>query len=407
MAALIDDSRIVTPHLPSLSHLSRVSVALPLLNEFGIGTLDRAVSEIQLGNSTASNEGSEDHEINYNRAMGKLLLIPPRLRKSVLEAVHGMHWEIEAWRYQHSNIFKFKDHECFFHWRSEGTIDTIKMAQQLVLDQNINIRKRFQIACNYCLMKSVRTLWAEMEASGKTKCFKTADSILVRIWVRWLREGSRIPWTQAAAEYLDILVWNNRIPVARFSAIFSSLRPEDRKKFLIPIQSSLPQDFRLCIYSMTKEEQEEVVRENPLGVLYLHLDWPLQNLFLETAEKIIDFIDARSFRILLRYIVDLDDRGDFDYRELFRELWNRIPDHLKRSARRSRYLRMIIDSCFDEIKRKGNDDDNNEPIISKRKSGSDTNRKNKSIRKSRRSESSPFSACCVSPLTINYLGKER
>ncbi|GBM64076.1 hypothetical protein AVEN_160726-1, partial [Araneus ventricosus] len=192
MAALIDDSRIVTPHLPSLSHLSRVSVALPLLNEFGIGTLDRAFSKILLGNSTASNEGSEDHEINYNIAMEKLLLIPPRLRKSVLEAVHGMHWEIEAWRCHHSNIFKFKDREFFFHWRSEGTIDTIKMAQQLVLDQNINIRKRFQIACNYCLMKSVRTLWAEMEASGETKSFKTADSILVRFWVRWLREGSRV-----------------------------------------------------------------------------------------------------------------------------------------------------------------------------------------------------------------------
>ncbi|GBO45627.1 hypothetical protein AVEN_275742-1 [Araneus ventricosus] len=385
MAALIDDSRIVTPHLPSLSHLSRVSVALPLLNEFGIGTLDRAFSEIQLGNSTASNEGSEDHEINYNRAMEKLLLIPPRLRKSVLEAVHGMHWEIEAWTCQHSNIFKFMDRECSFHWRSEGTIDTIKMAQQLVLDQNINIRKRFQIACNYCLMKSVRTLWAEMEASGKTKCFKTADSILVRFWVRWLREGSRVPWTQAAAEYLDILVRNNRIPVTRFSAIFSSLRPEERKKFFIPLQSSLPEDFRLCIYSMTKEEQEEVVRESPLSLLYLHLNWPLQNLFLQTAEKIINYIDARSFRILLCHIGYLDDRGDFDYRELFREFWNGIPDHLKKSARRSKYLRMKIDSCVDEIKRKGNADDNNEPINSKRKSGSDTNRKNKSIRKNRRS----------------------
>ncbi|GBN18736.1 hypothetical protein AVEN_87392-1 [Araneus ventricosus] len=136
---------------------------------------------------------------------------------------------------------------------------------------------------------------------------------------------------------------------------------------------------------MTKEEQEEVVRGSPLSLLYLHLNWPLQNLFLETAEKIINFIDARSFRILLRHIGYLDDRGDFVYREIFREFWNGIPDHLKKSARRSKYLRMKIDSCVDEIKRKGNADDNNEPINSKRKSGSDTNRKKKSIRKNRRS----------------------
>ncbi|GBO22046.1 hypothetical protein AVEN_114516-1 [Araneus ventricosus] len=386
MAALIDDSRIVTPHLPSLSQLSTVSVALPLLNEFGIGTLDRAFSEIQLRNSTASKEGSEeDQEINNNRAMEKLLLIPPRLRKSVLEAVHGMHWQIEGWRYRHSNIFKFKDRECFFHWRSEGTIDTIKIAQQLVLDQRINIRKRFEIACKYYLEKSVKILWAKMEASGKTKCYNTADNIMVRFWVRWLREGCRVPWTQAAGQYLDINVRHTRIPVTGFSAIFPSLRPEDREKILYLLQSSPSEEFRLCIYTMTKEEQEEVVRENPLSFLYLHLKWPLQNLFLQTAEKIINYIDARSFFILLHHIVDLDDRGDFDYTELFRELWDMVPDHLKENARKDRHLRMKIDSCVDEIKRKGNADDNNEPINSKRKSGSDTNRKNKSIRKSRRS----------------------
>ncbi|GBN49308.1 hypothetical protein AVEN_71156-1 [Araneus ventricosus] len=224
-----------------------------------------------------------------------------------------------------------------------------------------------------------------MEASGKTKYYNTADNIMVRFWVRWLREGCQVPWTQAAGQYLDINVRYTRIPVTSFSSFFTSLRPEDRKKILYLLQSSPSEEFRLCIYTMTKEEQEEVVRENPLSFLYLHLKWPLQNLFLQTAEKIINYIDARSFCVLLHHIVDLYDRGDFDYRELFRELRNMVPDHLKESARKDRDLRMKIDSCVDEIKRKGNADDNNEPINSKRKSGSDMNRKNKSIRKNRRS----------------------
>ncbi|GBN30197.1 hypothetical protein AVEN_263066-1 [Araneus ventricosus] len=112
-----------------------VKVAVLLFNKFVIKTPKKAFSDIQPENSTASNEGSEeDSDINYNRAIENLLLIPPHLRKDMME-------------------------------------------------------------------------------------------------VRWLIDGSRVLWTQATAEYLDPPRRHSPSPVTRFSAIFPSLRPEDRKKF--------------------------------------------------------------------------------------------------------------------------------------------------------------------------------
>ncbi|GBM57453.1 hypothetical protein AVEN_139862-1 [Araneus ventricosus] len=135
MAASADESRIFIPILPSLSHLAAVRVAVPLFKEFGMEMLDKAFTDIQHGKPAASNEGSkEDRWINYNRAKENLLLIPRHLRKNVLEVVHGMHWEVEFWRCEHSGILKFKDGEDFFHWRSDGTIDTIKIVSTFLYD---------------------------------------------------------------------------------------------------------------------------------------------------------------------------------------------------------------------------------------------------------------------------------
>ncbi|GBN41004.1 hypothetical protein AVEN_133774-1 [Araneus ventricosus] len=90
--------------------------------------LDKAFTDIQHGKPTASNEGSkEDRGFNYNRAKEILLLIPRHLRKNVLEVFQVMHWAVEFWRREHSGILKCKDREDFFHWRSDGTIDTIKI----------------------------------------------------------------------------------------------------------------------------------------------------------------------------------------------------------------------------------------------------------------------------------------
>ncbi|GBM85050.1 hypothetical protein AVEN_16758-1 [Araneus ventricosus] len=135
MTASADEAMVFIPILPSLSHFAAVRVAVPLFKEFGMEMWDKAFTDIQHGKPAASNEASkEDRGFNYNRAKENLLLVLRLLRKNVLDVVHGMHWAAEFWRCEHSGILKFKDGEDFFHWRSDGTIDTIKIVSTFLYD---------------------------------------------------------------------------------------------------------------------------------------------------------------------------------------------------------------------------------------------------------------------------------
>ncbi|GBM79329.1 hypothetical protein AVEN_104869-1 [Araneus ventricosus] len=166
----------VVGFMPSLFHIATVKVALPLFRGFDIETLCLAFREIQYENSTSSNDGSrKNHGASYERAKKHLLLIPGHLRIKILQAVKGFHYAAEIWREDHLKILKLKDLKCILHWKSNGSIDTVKTAEHLVQNEKIRTRKRFQIACKYCLEKSVKTLWKEMEASGKTENFETVD----------------------------------------------------------------------------------------------------------------------------------------------------------------------------------------------------------------------------------------
>ncbi|GBO16991.1 hypothetical protein AVEN_53518-1, partial [Araneus ventricosus] len=57
MAELVNDPKIVSPFLPSLLHFASVKVAIQLLNNFDIETLNTAFTEIKHGNSSSSKEG--------------------------------------------------------------------------------------------------------------------------------------------------------------------------------------------------------------------------------------------------------------------------------------------------------------------------------------------------------------
>ncbi|GBM65678.1 hypothetical protein AVEN_148267-1 [Araneus ventricosus] len=447
MASTWDDSRIVTPYMPSLFQLASVSVAIILFNQFDIELMEEVFAEIQnknpptqwkgpmrrnrgkgqqegtVGNDdeeaqkttsprrhrgkrrregTGENgderaqrkttsrrhrrkrrlEGSEENSdekaqmervtrrhkgrqrregteedgdekaqrktttrnrrekrrredklenLKVNRAKESLLFIPDHLRKTVLESFRGLHYEIENWRTEHMDDINYK---YTINLRPEGTVDRIETAYHMVLDKRINIRKRFEMACMYCLEKRIRTLWAEMEASGQTDIFETDDNTMVRFWVRWMREGSRVPWTQAAREYLDPPS-SSKVPIPRFSAFLPLLRPEDRQRFLTSLRFATPDDLRFCLYALTKEEEEQILKLDVSGLLCLYLDWPLQRFFLETARKVWDYMDNDSFRNVLDNIIYKKyRRKKLDYSELFRGFWNSSPNHLRRRCER-------------------------------------------------------------------------
>ncbi|GBO38863.1 hypothetical protein AVEN_85769-1 [Araneus ventricosus] len=355
MAELVNDPKIVSPFLPSLLHFASVKVAIQLLNNFDIETLNTAFTEIKHGNSSSSKEGGnsrsfkEGGQDNYEAMKAKehLLFIPAHLREKVLETVKGLNYSLWRWQKDHSKIISLEDIECTLYWRSDGTINAVKAAEQLVLDESIDITTRFEIACMYCFEKSVKNLWVEMQASRVT--YITADNSAARFWIRWMRDGSRVPWTRAILEYVEPF----RIRNLRFSCFFHLLQPKDRQKFLYSLQFAAEDDFRFCLFSMTKEEEEEMLASEATRFFLLHLGWPLQSLFLQTVEKTWNFIGNGLFEFLFDIISNYNIIWqDFDYHKLYQDFWNRSPNRLKESTEERPCFKKRIDVYFVKIRRK-------------------------------------------------------
>ncbi|GBN85014.1 hypothetical protein AVEN_86054-1 [Araneus ventricosus] len=245
----------------------------------------------------------------------------------------------------------------------------------------------------------------------QTENFDILYDSMEQFWVRWLCDGSRVPWLQGASEYFkhDGDYFLTRF--TRFSWFFPYLQPEDRQKFLLEMEFAEDDDLRLCMYTMNKEEI--MLKVNFPPILLDYLKWPLQNLFLKTVEKTWKYIDYMNFRIVLKEILDCKNSlRDFDYCELFEIFWNLSPSPLKESTKEDPHLRVEIDSCLemrrkreagdktidlclDEIrqkrendlcldeKRRKNDSFNNERLYWEQKVNYDTKRKRKAIRKNR------------------------
>ncbi|CAL1262275.1 unnamed protein product [Larinioides sclopetarius] len=341
MATPVKGSRVYTPFFPSLSHLASAKVCFPKFQKDAIETLN---TEIQRGISTSSEKGSQENA-GINLLNNYLNLIPKHLRKSVWESFLGFFFDYNEWQNDHKKLYRLRTIESLrlIHWRSDGTIDRVKTAQRLVLDESLDIGKRFEVACMYCLEKSVQTLWAEMEATGKTNDFVAVDESTARFWIGWMREESRVPWIQAILKYLRSHPRSN----VRYSCFFPLLRPKYRVVLLNSLRYATNDDLRFCLNAMNRKEEKKVLRLYARRLIILHLTWPLQSSFLETVEKTWNSMDFNIFRIFIEIIwVKNKSWKDFVYSELFLQVWNRSPHHLKERAREDSETRDRIDALF-------------------------------------------------------------
>ncbi|GBN04650.1 hypothetical protein AVEN_238653-1 [Araneus ventricosus] len=356
MAAPDEDSRIVVPFKPSLSYMCLAKIAVGLYNEFGLKILKKAFPEMKCLRFREFKEHSPDDFILLsNRAKERLLLIPTILRKKILKAVERVQFELAEWLGRHEKKVGYYYYygKCDFFWRSDGSIDRTKTAREIVRNQNVAIGARFEIACMYCLEKSVQTLWAILEANGETECFerpydKSHCNAMVHFWVRWMREGAQFHWTQAAHEYLDFrmffLYQNGSEP--SFSTLFRVLMKGDRSKFFRYMILCDKDDLRFCLYTVTNKEQEKIMEKYARYVLLIHTDRPLSSLFLEIAEKSWKFLSHSSFHRVLGYLLDLKDNRDFDYYAyLAVEFWNMSPGRFKEHKGRPEFCK-----CKDMLK---------------------------------------------------------
>ncbi|XP_055929384.1 uncharacterized protein LOC129960191 [Argiope bruennichi] len=332
MEAPINDSKIVVPFVPSLSHLSFVKVAFPLYKDFDISTWQSINREITHGNLPGFiGDRSENRQVN--KAKEELLLIPAHLRLGLLQTILGLHSTFLNWLSENSCFTIIPNIYTVLYWRTDGTIDRIKTAQRLLLCKENNIEQRFDLACAYFFEESIKALWVEMKKSGKADKPLSAYKPVTCFWVKMMHHRHQVPWIESVQKYLDLSDKLPVIPYARYSTFFPLLRPEDRVKFLVSLCDTTTDDFRFCLYGATKEEEMQLLKMVPRKVLIPYLDWPLQSFFLAMAERMWNFIDCRIFKELIDIIFKKKlKEKDFDYGTLFMDFWERGPNHLKKEA---------------------------------------------------------------------------
>ncbi|CAL1301044.1 unnamed protein product [Larinioides sclopetarius] len=287
--------------------------------------------------------------IKWYRIQQNLLMIPPGLRKTVMEAVQGLVRTCRQWIADHSRILKLKDVEFMIYLKSDGRIDEIKTVQQLVLNSKIDIRMRFCLACTYCFEESIKALWAEMVAIGQTETFITASNSMVHFWINRLRQGSQIPWIRDFCKYLR---HHPEFMPLRYSSFFHLLQPRHRERFLPFLQFAKFDDFLLCLSAMTEEEEEAIMEFNNCRLFHCYLQWPLRSLFLELVGKLWRYIDDFCFRFLFNRLYFIQRYDEFDNSKLFEDFWNMSPTCLRETAKECPQMREKIDFLLNEIRRK-------------------------------------------------------
>ncbi|KAF8790532.1 hypothetical protein HNY73_005541 [Argiope bruennichi] len=163
-----------------------------------------------------------------------------------------------------------------------------------------------------------------------------------------MQDGFGVQWIKDIPEYLHL---NREYAPCILSAFFPFLKPQEREKFLSPITKTTSDDFLLCLYGATKEEEVQILKIEALKLLVAYLNWPLQNFFLQMVEKMWHIIDYPLFKkvVLTLFLYKLR-KQDFDYEQLLVDLWAISPNNLKEEANACPYLSRKINFCFDSVR---------------------------------------------------------
>ncbi|GBO22522.1 hypothetical protein AVEN_16474-1 [Araneus ventricosus] len=279
------------------------------------------------------------------------LELPKSLTKRMIHIVHPIGVEIRRWKEIHQDRFSILLEDINLRvwvklcWTTAGTIDDKKTAEALIRCDVLDVQKRFQLACVYCLEDYIPLLWEELhrdlkdlyqnENSSSVPYFcwphilKGELDVLDFLWRtsdrkltsfnQWAFEHSAEEGNKTAAEYFfQKLTHEEReaslMRTAHVVLAYANIYFLERRRFDL-----------VCYFLtlMTPEQQMELVKARPIEVLSCFFDWPLQDLLLENAGLIWTFLPPSGYDYLLH---DMADRFDYHYfPKLFQEFFMQSP----------------------------------------------------------------------------------
>ncbi|GFT48865.1 uncharacterized protein NPIL_358691 [Nephila pilipes] len=287
------------------------------------------------------------------------------LKNRTMGIIEALGKEIESWCSCHRSFLIDSNHDYWnrIQWYSHGTINRLETARALIRDEDINIVKRFNLACEYYLEADVRTLWENM-SSGHRQFFITKNKNRNRkFWLNALQTNTPLDWLAISLAIMSndfsihdpssYFYWSflgllhffpklNYAP-ARLSSILCSVGRRELHPF----------DFYLCLRQMNEHELDSLFhylsREKRLKMCEWFLQWPLQILFLDLFQHLRRNMSKKFYNMLFKFIFFEKYKSkwlDYDYLNLVKQIWSSVSDDIKTRIKNGGmyvFLKVLLD----------------------------------------------------------------
>ncbi|GFY47573.1 uncharacterized protein TNIN_461921 [Trichonephila inaurata madagascariensis] len=226
-----------------------------------------------------------------------------------------------------------------FAWKSDGTINRIRIAENIIQSEMFDMKTRLTFACNYWCWHEIREFAKRM----------SADEYEVLI-LKYINTSSTSTDVQMVIRFFEFIIdttsrhscqlWSLESKwtfITMFNRVFDHLPIE--KRLALESQSVQTSHIPLARHFLTRmgvHRRSQMLQQYPYQVLRTLLFCPLQSSFKDAAATVKETLSDRSFLQLIHIIICqkiLPGWRDFDYLDLLRTFWRESPIHCKEYVR--------------------------------------------------------------------------
>ncbi|GIY99757.1 uncharacterized protein CEXT_646871 [Caerostris extrusa] len=351
--------------MPSLKHMAFRTITATMWNQKDIKQLATEFCFQSMNGKTKNQLWHTVVEDTVKQNVRKLYM-PESLISEVIKLVKPIGLEISKWIKFH---ISFLDDAQFvilildkLSCTSLGTVNYKKTAEFIVRDEQLDLVKRYKLACVYCLESDIPALWEQLPRSDKRRFYckdnpsKHIQHELVLIWTYFIK-GEANKLNRRINLLLEDCSFNeyafkyaahsgNRVATEHF---FQKLTTKERKGCLVETTQCVAKtrcdlDYG-CTHDFPKEcycdvlaylllqcneaDQVKVFQKYPYRVLKCFISWPWQDHFIQIAERMWPFLPEFDYNTLLRILTENINIFGYNYHKIIRKFWLQSPISFK------------------------------------------------------------------------------
>ncbi|CAL1262290.1 unnamed protein product [Larinioides sclopetarius] len=327
-----------------------------------------AISNFNFDLFSPGEKKSAWREITEDKIKDKVLKLelPKSLTKQMTEIVKPMSLDVRRWIESHKEYFidscdgNNPPDLTKLRWTAAGTIDNRKTAEEFVRCDVLHVEQSYRLACFYCLEDDIPLIFEKLPEERKR--FYYTHNINIRLEFCWphilkgdlskleqfVRKFNRNPFTfyqyafeysaengnRTAAEYFFRKLSSQERGdslMRSVHAVFPKIKnfdPFESTEFLQ--KETISSVFCYLLSVMSPIQQLEIFQSRPIDVMYVFLDWPWHDLFLENAGIIWTFLPPNSYGNLLRNMIYNYEYSNLYFPKLYQEIFVQSPPDFKK-----------------------------------------------------------------------------